>query len=674
MPSKRAHTAWNRAETPDLRSDLSVARQNAGATSTTDAAGSPAKELLASIVESSDNAIIGKKLDGTIISWNRGAERLYGYHADEVIGRPVSLLAPRDRPDEVPDILERIKRGERVSHLETVRLRKDGTPVDVSLTISPIRNAAGVVTGAAAIAHDISERKRAEAALIISEKRYRRFLERNAAGVVRNTMEGTILDCNDAMARMLGYDSVEELKARRMRELYFDASDRDKMISLLRQSKLLTGYEFQFKRKDGTPVWFLANMTLAEDEGQEIVEATAIDITERRQVQEALRKSEEQFRQLAENIREVFFVSTPEPVQVTYISPAYEEIWGRPRQEVYDRASAWIDRIHPKDRERIAFVFARSQQGEATDVEYDVVRPDGTIRAIRNRTFPVLDHNGRLYRVVGIAEDITERKRVEEEMRKAKDAAEEACRAKSQFLANMSHEIRTPMNGVIGMAGLLLDSELTPEQRHYADIVRSSGEALMEVISSILDFSKIEARKLRLESADFDLHAPLQFAIDLLAFKAREKGLELTCQVAPGTPTLLRGDSGRLRQVLVNLTGNAVKFTKSGKVEVRVGVEAESEAAATLRFTVRDTGIGLRQERAEDLFAPFVQADGSTTRRHGGTGLGLAISKELVEMMGGRIGAESPEGEGATFWFTAVFEKQAERPAAQPARPAACEQ
>jgi two-component system, sensor histidine kinase and response regulator len=378
------------------------------------------------------------------------------------------------------------------------------------------------------------------------------------------------------------------------------------------------------------------------------------DITERRLAEEALTTSEKRYRLLFERNLAGVFRSTIAgrmlecnlaAAQILgYKSP--DEILAVPTADLYYAAS-----------DRDALVATLQSDKSLSNSELRFRRKDGESVWVIISVSLVKDDAGAEVVIEGMFIDITERKRADQEMRKAREAAEVASRAKSDFLANMSHEFRTPMNGVIGMTELLLGTELTANQRQFSEIIRASGQALMTVINDILDFSKIEAQKLELEKKDFGLHGVMEYAAEMLAVQAQQKGLELICEVAPGTPSQLRGDSGRLRQILVNLIGNAVKFTHRGEISIRVGLESDDISSATLRFTVRDTGIGFPQERSSALFEPFVQADGSKTRRYGGTGLGLAISKRLVEMLGGRIGAQSEEGKGSTFWFTAVLEK-----------------
>ena len=314
--------------------------------------------------------------------------------------------------------------------------------------------------------------------------------------------------------------------------------------------------------------------------------------------------------------------------------------------------------VHPSDLPAFRdYSQLRSDFGQTVTQQFRVQRKDGTEVWVEAKSTPVRQTDGQV-EWLGVARDITERKEIEAQLQQAKEIAEETARAKSEFLANMSHEIRTPMNGVIGMCNLLLDTSLNPEQRDFTETMRHSAEALLTVINDILDFSKIEAGKLRFEMLDFDLRETVEGTIELLAARAALKGIELNVFIPCQLPCLLKGDSGRLRQVLMNLVGNAIKFTEQGEVSVSVTVEQETADAVELKFSVTDTGIGISDEAQARLFQPFSQADTSTTRKHGGTGLGLAISKRIVEQMGGKVTLTSKAGEGSTFEFIARLAKQ----------------
>jgi PAS domain S-box-containing protein len=504
---------------------------------------------------------------------------------------------------------------------------------------------------------DITERKQAEEAIRESEEKYRSLVSNipDVAWTVDAHQHITFISPN--IERMTGY-TMDEVYAQGGR-LYLDSVHPDDFqkvregIEALFASDQPFDIECRLRHKNGKWIWAHDRaLKTYEKDGIRCADGLLSDISERKRAE-------------MENSRLALVVNSSDDAILSLTREGLIDTWNAGAERMYGYTTEEIKEKHvsiliPWDRRPVLAAHEEILlRGEAV-VHYDGEnqRKDGTKLQVSLTLSPIKDAAGVVTGVSVTTRDITERKQAEEETRRAKEAAEAANRAKSQFLANMSHEIRTPMNGVIGMAGLLLDTELTPEQRQYAEIIRDCGEALLAVIIDILDFSKIEARKLTLETNDFDLHTVLESAAAVLAIKAFEKGLELICEMESGTPRLLRGDPGRVRQVLVNLLGNAVKFTPQGEVAIRVGIEAEEERMATLRFTVSDTGIGFRQDRAAALFEPFVQEDGSSTRRYGGTGLGLAISKQLVEMMGGRIGVESGKAEGSTFWFTAVFEKQ----------------
>jgi PAS domain S-box-containing protein len=377
-----------------------------------------------------------------------------------------------------------------------------------------------------------------------------------------------------------------------------------------------------------------------------------LEVNERMRAEETLSDERKILRALIDNVPDFMYVKDMDcRFLVANLSVARQmgaktpaELLGKNDFDFYPRE---IAAVFYEDEQRVI----RSGQAELNREETGV-DSHGNVSQVMTTQVPLRDKNGRVTGLVGIGRDITHLKKVQEEMQKAREAAEAASQAKSEFLANMSHEIRTPLNGVMGMTDLALGTELTAEQRECLETVKMSGDSLLTVINDILDFSKIEAGKIDLEALDFNLRDSLESTLKTLAVRADEKGLELLCEVAPEVPEVVRGDSSRLRQIVVNLVGNAIKFTDSGEIAVKVKAGAREGPDCVCQFTVADTGVGIPEDKRELIFKPFSQADTSTTRKYGGTGLGLTISTRLVQMMGGKIWVESEVGRGSQFHFT----------------------
>jgi PAS domain S-box-containing protein len=476
----------------------------------------------------------------------------------------------------------------------------------------------------------------------------RGFIDGNADVIYEADTRGRFTFVNAAVHKVLGYDP-DGLIGRHFSDLVQDDWKAAVVEHYRHQSKTgeeSTYYEFPAVGANGRVVWFGQTVQRVVKSGGTIVfQAIGRDVTQRR-------ADEQRFHQFMNHSPAVKFMKQADGCYV-YANDLMNRLFAQPGSSVVGSSDADLLPASIENTIRLHDEMVL-REGRSIQVMESAPTIDGQVRQWLTYKFPVEGADGTRF-VGGVAFDLTERIALEHDLAAARDAALASARQKSQFLANMSHEIRTPMNGVIGMLGLLLDSRLDDDQRELAETARSSAEALLTIINDILDFSKIEAGKLTFDAGDFNVRTACEATIDLLSDAARRKSLDLGYVIDPQVPAVIRGDVGRLRQILLNLLGNAVKFSEEGGVLLQVDREADVDGSIALRFRVTDTGPGIAEETQRRLFQPFSQGDETTTRSFGGTGLGLAISKQLVHMMHGEIGVDSEPGCGSSFWFTARF-------------------
>jgi len=611
--------------------------------------------FLNTLVASSPIAVIVVGLDGRAHLANPAFERLFGYPQHEIIGRLArELVSGGDFEREVETNISEV-RGKQTVHKTAQRRRKDGQLVDVEIHGVPLLKE-GDVCAFLVLYQDVTERRRAEQKLREQSTYLHTLIEANPIAIVAENAQNQIELCNRAFCDLFGYGH-HEMTGKSIDELIAPEHLRDQARSITNQ--VISGESchaiVQRQHKDGHlidveafGVPFLVDGVLRGQFG------LYTDISQRVRAERALKESEELFRTLCAAAPVGIFMDDGHG-NCLYVNERWTEMTGMSAAEAM--GNGWLAATHPNDRKRVLedwLAAAASRNLFSNNFRYigkagNIVRVDVVARAIS----PTGD-NSRGY--IGIVQDVTEKYNAAERLREAKEAAEAANHTKSEFLANMSHEIRTPMNGIIGMTELTLDTQLTDEQRDYLAMVKSSADALLGIINDILDFSKIEAGRLELECVPFSLLDCIEDALHPLAARAQQKGLELTWSIDGDIPDLILGDSTRVRQVLINLAGNAIKFTKEGYVSVKAERQPNNDPKMAIRFAVMDTGIGIPPEKHKKIFEAFSQADTSTTREFGGTGLGLSISARLVKLMGGNITLNSTPGKGSEFSFTAYFD------------------
>jgi PAS domain S-box-containing protein len=615
--------------------------------------------ILQCLLESApDTGIAATDLNLRILYFNPAAGRMYGYPPEQVLGRTVHEFhvihqIPAERLDHAVQIVR-----EKGFYLYAVQRQEPGHVRHFEMRVSAIRNPEGEMLGYMLLAQDVTRRRETELALQRSEERLRKSQQFANVGSWDWQLATDVLYWSERVPALLGLKSGSIKTTREQFLSRVHPEDRQRVAeAVVACLEHRADYDIEYRvvwPEDGSIHWLHEQGDVLRDEYGTPLNMLGLvqDISRRKEVELQLQAQHRFLDSVIETIPSMLFVKDADRLRYVRVNRAGEQLTGRPVADFLGKSDA--DLLPPEEAEaKLLADHSLLASGKALEITEEQVNTCQGSRLLRTRKAPILDEQGNPAYLLGISDDITEQRAAEQSLAEARILAEKANQAKSDFLANMSHEIRTPMNGIIGLTELALTTDLNPQQTDYLRKVNQSAQSLLGLLNDILDLSKIEANRLELESIPFDLHDLLEQISSLMAIYSQQKGLPLQVRIDPEIPRHLLGDPLRIKQILLNLVGNAFKFTKEGEItiEVRPGLHAQ-HSCLPVAFTVRDTGIGIDEKQQQDLFKPFVQSDSSTTRIYGGTGLGLAITRQLVEMMDGTIKLISAPGEGSSFTFT----------------------